>query len=947
MGRLTVAGAMVLLLMCAPAARADSVVLVEDGPSTAFPAETHVWQSPEANFRAQGSRGDAQLYFDDGDPGHQYSVILSAPQGQALVAGGVYDGAPADYQASRPGLSIIGDGRGCTGGRFQILDIGFGPGDVIERLWAVFACGPDRPASFGEVRFGMAGDLAPGRVRWPATDRGWAGSPVPVAFTAPKAVTVSGVVLTGSGAGAFQIGTDGCSGKALAAGARCSVPVACRAAAAGEATAKLRFTLSDGTTRESVLEGFAYGGTSRLTIDSEPGDPVGKGVDRAYAPGPATFSAAGRLSDIGARIGSGDVSWQIAMVPPKGDILAPGTFSPVARFPFQYAGAGLQAAVTEGSTFRDCAELDASSFTIDSMRAWPDGDPRSFSASFVQHCKGATGSLRGTLSLRDGDATPLPAWIRHGTASGVPGASVAFFSEPGDYVGQSVVEQWSAPDDDVAVTGDGNMVRITAGGGVAGGIVIVARAPAGTALAPGVYDHAAEEGAGDAQHPELDVTINHLQGADFGRFEILDYATRADGSVERLWMVFEGGGDDALGAAHFGEVRIGLGDRALVPARVRFPAGEAGRPTRVVPVSFTAPRALQLAPAQLAGADPGAFAIRYDGCSGRPLAAGERCSVWVRHRSAQPGTVRAVLRLASVDGTAFESALDGFAWGGTTRVDLVSDGGDYIGQGETYAYTPATARLAVAAATTGIDIRLRSPLDTWRLLVAPAAGETFAAPHTYAPAQWWFNAGPGPYMALFGNGRSCDYLADSSFSVDELRFFPSGDVRSAVVGVDQHCDGGEPFHGTWSFRGGDQTPPAPWILTGTENFVAQPAQDPPVEPTPAPTAEPAPVPTAIATPAPTSEPEPAPDAPGATASLPVPGRPLEVCAAHRQLSITLRHRPSRTAFLRLDGKAVRRLSAGTRRVPVTLNRNPRGRVTVTVTQGRRTLDRRVYRVCRR
>jgi hypothetical protein len=309
---------LVAVLVCAAPVRAGTLVLVKESPSTQFPAGTRVWTSPGATLDLHGSSAGVRLYSSAGnDPAYAYTLFMEPPSGGALVAGGVYDHALSTADWRHPRLTVAGEGTSCEGGRFQVLDIAMGDEGVIQKLWAVFACSAEteRPATFGEVRIGTAGDMVPALVRWPATDVGWRGSPVPVTFIAPATVTVSSAVLAGVDAAAFAITADGCSGRMLSAGQRCTVSVVHRADALGSVAATLRLNLAGGGGRESALEAFAYGGTTRLRLDSESGDPVGGGVDYEYRPGAGMFVAGRSASGIGARVAAGDISFQLAVVP--------------------------------------------------------------------------------------------------------------------------------------------------------------------------------------------------------------------------------------------------------------------------------------------------------------------------------------------------------------------------------------------------------------------------------------------------------------------------------------------------------------------------------------------------------------------------------------------------------------------------------------------------------
>jgi hypothetical protein len=99
-------------------------------------------------------------------------------------------------EAGRPGIDISGDGRGCNTieGLFEVKAFDVAADGTLQRLWIVYEqhCEGGESALFGEVRIGVAvpdGALvAPGIVRWPASDVGRAGAAVPVTVVAAQAL---------------------------------------------------------------------------------------------------------------------------------------------------------------------------------------------------------------------------------------------------------------------------------------------------------------------------------------------------------------------------------------------------------------------------------------------------------------------------------------------------------------------------------------------------------------------------------------------------------------------------------------------------------------------------------------------------------------------------------------------------------------------------------------
>jgi hypothetical protein len=69
------------------------------------------------------------------------------------------------------------------------------------------------------------------------------------------------------------------------------------------------------------------------------------------------------------------------------------------------------------------------------------------------------------------------------------------------------------------------------------------------------------------------------------------------------------------------------------------------------------------------------------------------------------------------------------------------------------------------------------------------------------------------------------------------------------------------------------------------------------------------------------------------------------CSSLRTVAFRLQPTPRRRAVLRVDGRALRSIKPGTRTVRLSLRGSTKRQVVVTVTRGKRTLVRRVYRLC--
>jgi hypothetical protein len=88
-------------------------------------------------------------------------------------------------------------------------------------------------------------------------------------------------------------------------------------------------------------------------------------------------------------------SWNLDLAAPKGTPLVPGLYNPAERYPFQQAIAGLD---VDGNGV-GCNTLTGK-FSIEEMARDPVSGINRFSATFEQHCDGATPALRGVVNFQ-------------------------------------------------------------------------------------------------------------------------------------------------------------------------------------------------------------------------------------------------------------------------------------------------------------------------------------------------------------------------------------------------------------------------------------------------------------------------------------------------------------------------------------------------------------------
>jgi hypothetical protein len=345
--------------------------------------------------------------------------------------------------------------------------------------------------------------------------------------------------------------------------------------------------------------------------------------------------------------------------------------------------------------------------------------------------------------------------------------------------------------------------------------------------------------------------------------------------LQRLWVVYEHHCKDEP-PAMFGEVRIGaVGSAvAVAPATVRWPITDRGRPAESVPVVLTAPDDLRVTGVALAGSGTGAFVVERDECSGRSLVAGAVCYVWVDYDTGQAGTRAAALRISDSAGRVHETNLEGFAYGGRTRMVADLPRPDPFNDALHWSYGPDEALIVAVGTPQELHFAVRpgdEVQEWWGAVFAPEPGGVLTVGRTYTGASPAWDARPRLYIE--GDDR-CESAAIGSFTVRELAFAPDGRVRRASVELARNCptpsSPSRRFTGVFEVRAGDTTAEPPWTGPFSPGATGPVRPLTPVEPTPAPTDPPVEPPTDPPPPAEPETPAPLPGAPPAVSVSPAP-----------------------------------------------------------------------------
>ena len=416
----------------------------------------------------------------------------------------------------------------------------------------------------------------------------------------------------------------------------------------------------------------------------------------------------------------------------------------------------------------------------------------------------------GSLVLGGGAATATPATV----------AYVVIYSDTGDWVGGGTQREFDPGNAAITVYGSASDLDISLDGGTSGDYFDMefAAAPGDVLVPGGIYTDAQRAPFREAGHPGIDI-FGDSRGCntDTGLFEVEDIATDSAGAVSRLWIVYQQhceGGHPAV----WGEVKLNepvdVGATVAAPGIVRWPTTDVGAPNTVVPVTVVATGSTTINGVSVTGVNAADFAVRADECSGLPMTAGDACQVWLRFVAKASGVRQATLHVTDATGSAYNVTLQGFAYGGTTAVTMTSDSGDYIGQGQTWSYSlPHGDQIGMGGGRpyAGFGVNGANG-DWWSAEFVPAAGDILVTGETYPNATRYPFNGSGPGLDVSGMGRGCNTLT-GSFTVNSATFAADGTLKTASISFVQHCEGATPaLRGTFAFRAGDNTPPAPWMI---------------------------------------------------------------------------------------------------------------------------------------
>jgi hypothetical protein len=140
--------------------------------------------------------------------------------------------------------------------------------------------------------------------------------------------------------------------------------------------------------------------TTFLTIQSQPGDPVGSGQSATYTLAQAVFSTlnySNQAVQVDVRPPSGlAFSWSLKLGAAAGQTLALGTYNNASMSPVRPAGVP-EMFIRSGNGVS--CNTNSGTFTVLEFVVGPNGEVQRFRATFEQYCNGSTAPLRGEIYI--------------------------------------------------------------------------------------------------------------------------------------------------------------------------------------------------------------------------------------------------------------------------------------------------------------------------------------------------------------------------------------------------------------------------------------------------------------------------------------------------------------------------------------------------------------------
>ena len=151
-----------------------------------------------------------------------------------------------------------------------------------------------------------------------------------------------------------------------------------------------------------IWSASAFSQNTALVIDSDLGEPIGKGLSYYFTPADGEFNASRNFeNEVSVQFSNGSASWTVEFAAPESDTLEVKTYLNAAQYPFS----GTQPGLSVSGNFVACGKL-AGEFEVKEIAFGPDDTITAFHATFVQYCDGYLPALRGEILYYSSDSLP-------------------------------------------------------------------------------------------------------------------------------------------------------------------------------------------------------------------------------------------------------------------------------------------------------------------------------------------------------------------------------------------------------------------------------------------------------------------------------------------------------------------------------------------------------------
>lgn len=152
-----------------------------------------------------------------------------------------------------------------------------------------------------------------------------------------------------------------------------------------------------------------------------------------------------------------------------------------------------------------------------------------------------------------------------------------------------------------------------------------------------------------------------------------------------------------------------------------------------------------------------------------------------------------------------------------TSLHVVSDSGDYIGQGRTYDYDLFNATFSANPTSTGVSFRVESfdGQEYWTISFSAGRGKTLEVGTYEGAIRYPFND-DAPGFSFSGTGRGCNKLG-AHFTIVDLQYGQEGEIESFNAEFTQHCENrSEALTGTLQFNLAEGLPETSLEMEGSD-----------------------------------------------------------------------------------------------------------------------------------